>query len=188
VAEAIREQAEAMHSELSYSELRKLESIAGRHYWQTWARVPIRFDRSWRGRVPEHWHRVGARTSRIDGQWPRRAISPGHAAINYAYAVLLTEALIASYAMGFDPSLGLMHSDLRYRGGLAVDLMEPVRPLADERVLDLLEGRELVPGDVFETSRGIVRLGPSFLRLGLRSRTLPRRGSRGRPRSPRSCR
>ena len=160
VAEAIREQAEAMHSELSYSELRKLESIAGRHYWQTWARVPIRFDLSWGGATPEHWRRAGARTSRIDRQWPRRAITPAHAFLNYGYAVLETEALIASYALGFDPSLGLMHADVRYRGGLAIDLMEPLRPLVDERVLDRLEERELSRGDVLETPRGVCRVGP----------------------------
>ena len=164
VAEAIREQADAMHAELSYAELRKLESIAGRYYWQTWARVPIRFDLSWGGATPEHWRRAGARTSRIDRQWPRRAITPAHAFLNYGYAVLETEALIASYALGFDPSLGLMHADVRYRGGLAIDLMEPLRPLVDERVLDRLEERELSRGDVLETPRGVCRVGPRLAR------------------------
>jgi CRISPR/Cas system-associated endonuclease Cas1 len=30
---------------------------------------------------------------------------------------------------GLDPALGLMHTDTRYRGSLATDLMEPVRPM-----------------------------------------------------------
>jgi CRISPR-associated protein Cas1 len=159
VADAIREQARAMHPDLSYSELRKLESIAGRYYWQTWARVPIQFDRDWIDRVPEHWHRAGPRTSQMDRQWPRRAITPAHALLNYGYAILETEALIAAYTLGFDPSLGLMHADVRYRGGLAIDLMEPARPVVDELVLTLLEGQELQRGDVLETPRGVCRVG-----------------------------
>jgi CRISPR-associated endonuclease Cas1 len=160
IADAIREQAAAMHPTLDYGELRKLESIAGRYYWQTWTHVPVRFDRSWRNGVPEHWHTAGPRTSRIDNQWPRRAMTPAHAMLNYLYAVLETEAILACYATGFDPSIGLMHADVRYRRSLATDLMEPVRPVADGIVLDLLEQQVLRRGDALETARGVCRLGP----------------------------
>lgn len=162
IGDAIREQAEALHPDQSWAELRKLESIAGRYYWQTWALVPVRFDRKLRGSVPDHWHTAGPRTSRVDRQWPRRAMTPAHAALNYAYAILEAETMIAAYAIGFDPALGLMHSDSRYRGNLAVDLMEPLRPLADETVLDRLEERELHRGDVLETPRGVCRLGEAL--------------------------
>jgi CRISP-associated protein Cas1 len=164
IADAIREQADAMNPALSFAELRKLESIAGRYYWQTWTHVPIRFDSSWRKRIPEHWLRAGPRVSRIDGQWPRRAMTPAHAMLNYAYAILETEAIIAAYAIGFDPGIGLMHADVRYRHSLATDLMEPARPVADEAVLDLLEQRPLSQGDVLETPRGICRIGPNRAR------------------------
>jgi hypothetical protein len=59
-----------------------------------------------------------------------------------------------------DPALGLMHADTRYRGSLAADLMEPVRPIVDKIVLDLLTRRELDRGDVIETREGVCRLGP----------------------------
>jgi len=160
IPHAIRQQAEAMTPTLSFAELRKLESIAGRYYWQTWARVPIRFERSFEKIVPEHWHRAGPRTSKLDRQWPRRAMTPAHALLNYTYAILEAEALIAAYALGFDPSLGLMHADVRYRRSLAIDLMEPVRPIADELVLDLIERRTLCRGDAIETRRGVCRIGP----------------------------
>lgn len=159
IADAIRERAEAMSPNCSYTELRKLESIAGRYYWQTWARVPVRFDRSWRSQVPDHWHVAGPRTSKVDRQWPRRATTPVHAALNYVYAIAESEALLAAYAIGFDPAVGLMHADVRYRGSFAIDLMEPLRPIADEFVLDLLEQRELKRGDALETRRGVCRLG-----------------------------
>src|SRR5262249_26268665 len=132
VGDAIREQADGMQPEHSWAELRKLESIAGRYYWQTWTHFPIRYERCFSKEVPGHWHRAGPRTSKVDRQWPRRAMTPAHALLNYAYAILEAEAKLAAYGLGFDPSLGLMHADVRYRGGLALDLMEPVRPIADE--------------------------------------------------------
>jgi CRISPR-associated endonuclease Cas1 len=164
IGDAIREQAAAMHPGQSWGELRKLESIAGRYYWQTWARLPIKFERKIRGTVPEHWHTAGPRTSKVDRQWPRRAMTPVHAGVNYGYSILEAECAIAAYAVGFDPSIGLMHADVRYRGGLAVDLMEPLRPLVDEAVLDLFEQRELGREDVLETRQGICRVGERLAR------------------------
>ena len=57
-----------------------------------------------------------------------------------------------------------MHADVRYRSSLATDLMEPVRPLVDELVLDLLAGRTFQKGDFHETRRGVCRLGPDLAR------------------------
>jgi CRISPR-associated endonuclease Cas1 len=164
IGDAIREQAAAMHPRQSWGELRKLESIAGRYYWQTWALLPVRFERKIRGTVPEHWHTAGPRTSKVDRQWPRRAMTPVHGALNYAYSILEAECAIAAYAVGFDPSIGLMHADVRYRSGLSVDLMEPLRPVVDETVLDLFEQRELVRGDALETRHGICRVGQPLAR------------------------
>jgi CRISPR-associated protein Cas1 len=129
------------------NELRVAESIAGRIYWQCFANVPIRFDRHWRVNVPEHWHRAGPRTSPIDRKRAKRALTPAHALVNYLAAILQTEATIAAQRMGFDPTIGLMHADKRYRPSLASDLMEPVRPVADRIVLELLAGREFSRGD-----------------------------------------
>jgi len=103
-----------MHSGLTFTELRKLESAAGRNYWQTWARVPVRFDSSWRRRIPDHWHLAGPRTSAAEEKKrARKATTPVHALLNYTYAILETEATIAAHKLGFDPSLGLMHADQR---------------------------------------------------------------------------
>ena len=78
-----------------------------------------------------------------------------------------------------DPSLGILHTDKRYRGSLAADLMEAGRPAADELVLELLGDRELRRGDVYETREGVCRLGPELVRELARS---------GRSRGTRSCR
>ncbi len=141
------------------NELRVAESIAGRIYWQCFANVPISFDRGWRADVPEHWHRAGPRTSPIDRKRAKRALTPAHALVNYLAAILQTEATIAAQRMGFDPTIGLMHADKRYRPSLASDLMEPVRPVADRIVLELLKEREFSRGELVETRQGVCRLG-----------------------------
>ena len=111
--------------------------------------------------------RGGPRTSRLDRKRAKRALTPAHAMLNYLYAILESEATIAAHRMGFDPNLGLMHADKRYRASLASDLMEPARPAADEVAFDLLEANEIRRGDVHETREGICRLGPELAkRLG----------------------
>src|SRR5207249_8162005 len=100
----------------------------------------------------------------VDGKRPRKASTPAHAILNYLYAILQTEATIAAHKLGFDPSLGILHSDQRYRASLAADLMEPVRPVADELALALLEQRQLRRGEVVETREGVSRIGPPLAR------------------------
>lgn len=161
VSELIRRHAAALHPELEISRLREIESAAGRAYWQTWAQLPIAFDSAWAKRVPDHWHTAGPRTSKAENKKrARKATSPVHAMLNYTYAILETEATIACHTIGLDPSLGLMHTDLRYRGSLATDLMEPARPAADQLVLDMLAEHVFQRGELHETREGVCRLGP----------------------------
>ena len=161
---AILAQIPELERATTMNELRLAESIAGRQYWQCFADLPIRFERRWRAQVPEHWHRAGPRTSPGDCKRAKRAQTPTHAILNYLYAILQTEATIAAQRMGFDPTLGLMHADKRYRPSLASDLMEPARPAADRIVVELLGGRELMRGEVVETRQGICRLGVPLAR------------------------
>jgi hypothetical protein len=85
----------------------------------------------------------------------RRATTPGHALLNYAYAVLSGETRIALLAMGLDPAQGFLHRDL---DALVHDVMEPVRPLVDRWLLALLERQVFTPADFSEDRRGEVRL------------------------------
>jgi CRISPR/Cas system-associated endonuclease Cas1 len=164
VAAWIRDHVLRLHPELPVTKLRQIESAAGREYWRTWARLPVRFERAWAPLVPDHWHVAGPRTSQAENKRrARKATSPVHAILNYAYAILLTEATISCHAMGLDPSLGLMHVDLRYRSSLAADVMEPGRPVADALVLGLLQSRALRRGDIVETREGVCRVGPALV-------------------------
>jgi CRISPR/Cas system-associated endonuclease Cas1 len=133
-------------------------------YWQTLAALPLTFHASWRNAVRARWHRAGARTSPPSRfKSSRKAATPFHALINYGYAILDTETTIALDAHGCDPGMGILHTDKRYRGSLAHDLMEPVRPVVDGLIKDLAAGYQLARGEVFEI-RGVCRLGPPLAR------------------------
>jgi CRISPR-associated endonuclease Cas1 len=165
VAAVIQRELEKLRSCETLEALRASESVAGRWYWQTLAGLAVSFDARWRTAVPDHWRLAGPRTSPPSGfKSSRKAATPFHALINYGYAILETEATIALQAHGFAPGLGILHTDKRYRGSLAHDLMEPVRPVVDGLVIDLVQGEGLARGDVYETREGVCRLGDPLAR------------------------
>jgi hypothetical protein len=95
----------------------------------------------------------------------RKATNPANAILNYLYAIAEAEARLAALAVGCDPGLGIMHADQRARDSLACDLMEPVRPMVDAWVLDLLASRTFRRSDFFETREGVCRILPPLTRL-----------------------
>ena len=144
----------------SIEELRAAEGEAARNYWQAWHELPVRFRGRDSERVPEHWLSFGTRSSPLSRPSPRRAANAANALLNYVYAIVEAETRIASIAVGLDPAIGIMHADLRARDSLACDLMEAIRPQADEHVLELIKNREFHKNDFFETREGICRILP----------------------------
>ena len=78
--------------------------------------------------------------------------------LNYLYALLESETRLAVAVLGLDPGLGVLHMDAPARDSLAFDVMEPVRPMVDEYVLNWIDAdaearvvlrtaRRLVPPD-----------------------------------------
>ncbi|MFI5399192.1 MAG: CRISPR-associated endonuclease Cas1 [Candidatus Binatia bacterium] len=139
--------------------LRQLEAQAAVAYWDAWQNVRMPFAKRDDAAVPEHWRRFNTRSSPLTGQ-PRRAANPANALLNYCYAVLESEATIAALAIGLDPGLGILHADQRARASLACDLMEPVRPVVDGFVLEMLATRVFRRQDFFETREGVCRVLP----------------------------
>jgi CRISPR-associated protein Cas1 len=83
---------------------------------------------------------------------PRDAVN---ALLSLAYSVLAKDLTVTCYAVGFDPYVGFYHQPRFGRPALALDLMEPFRPLiADSAVLSAINTRMVTPGDV-------VRAGPA---------------------------
>lgn len=80
---------------------------------------------------------------------------PVNALLSLAYSVLSKDLTIVCHAVGFDPFLGFYHQPRFGRASLALDLMEPFRPLiADSAVLSAINTRMV-------TSRDFVRAGNS---------------------------
>ncbi len=145
--------------------VRWLEGRAADVYWGCFAGLPLRFAAADRRVVPEHWLRFGKRASPVHGLSPHNAITPANALFNYAYQVLETEMRIAILAVGLDPEMAVFHSDRRFRNSLAHDLMEPLRPLVDRYVIELIGRRTFSARDFAETRQGVTRLAPSLARL-----------------------
>lgn len=140
--------------------MRLIEAAAASAYWSAWSAVPVRFARTDADRVPGHWRAFGARTSPLTGS-PRSAANSANALLNYAYAILESEARIAALAIGLDPGIGVYHADLQARDSLACDVMEAVRPDVDAWLLQLLRERTFAFRDFFEVRTGVCRLMPA---------------------------
>ncbi len=88
---------------------------------------------------------------------PRDAVN---ALLSLAYSLLAKDLTIACYAVGFDPYLGYYHQPRFGRPALALDLMEPFRPLiADSAVLSAINTR-MVTGRDFVSAGSSVALTP----------------------------
>jgi CRISPR-associated protein Cas1 len=80
---------------------------------------------------------------------------PINALLSLAYSVLAKDLTIVCHAVGFDPFLGFYHQPRFGRAALALDLMEPFRPLiADSAVLTAINTRMV-------TLRDFIRTGPA---------------------------
>ena len=91
----------------------------------------------------------------FDGRNRRPPRDPINALLSLGYSLLTKGLTVACYAVGFDPYIGFYHQPRFGRPALALDLMEPFRPLiADSAVLTAVN-----TGMV--TARDFVRVGGS---------------------------
>jgi CRISP-associated protein Cas1 len=65
-------------------------------------------------------------------------------------------------ADGYDPNIGHLHAAKPDRPALVFDLMEPLRPIADRRVLEFVQSRISYPADFIIRSDGMCRLNPEM--------------------------
>ena len=141
----LKEMAERAECAGSLEELLGLEGNAARLYFGSFAGMikneegeagpDLRFDFEGRNRRP-----------------PR---DPVNALLSLAYSLLAKDLTVACYSVGFDPYIGYYHQPRFGRPALALDLMEPFRPLiADSAVLTAIN-----TGMV--TARDFVRVGGS---------------------------
>ncbi len=97
----------------SIERLRGYEGAAAARYFPAWARF-----------LPEAFP--------FERRSTRPPLNPVNACISFGATLLYNEVVSAIHARGLDPALGLLHATEDGRWSLALDLMEPFRPVLVE--------------------------------------------------------
>jgi CRISP-associated protein Cas1 len=144
VLEQMREMAERAEESVSLEELLGIEGNGARLYFGAFAGMvkqesvgsELGFDFTTRNRRP-----------------PR---DPVNALLSLAYSLLSKDLTVACAAVGFDPMMGFYHQPRFGRPALALDLMEPFRPLiAESAVLNAINTRMVTPKDFVRAGRAV---------------------------------
>lgn len=94
---------------------------------------------------------------------------PVNALLSFSYALLVKESLVALWSEGLDPWWGLHHRPRHGRPALALDFMEPFRPvIADSVVLTAINTGMVRPRD-FETNSNGCAMKPVARKALLRA-------------------
>jgi CRISP-associated protein Cas1 len=153
----------------SVDEVRLSEALAAAAYFKAWQGIPL----AWRNRarcpVPDDWLTTQKRNTIASGGWRsnRNAKHPVNAILNYAYAMVSSQAHVDALANGYDPRRGIMHHDRDDGDALAFvfDLIEPRRPLVDAAVLRFVRRTPLSGADFAVRSDGVCRLAPQLAKV-----------------------
>lgn len=91
----------------------------------------------------------------FEGRNRRPPKDPVNALLSFAYAMLTREWTVTLSAVGLDPYRGFYHQLRHGRPALALDMMEPFRPLvADSVVLTVINNGEVQPEDFIHSAAG----------------------------------
>lgn len=81
---------------------------------------------------------------------------PVNALLSYSYALLAKDLAVIAASVGFDPYLGFYHLPRPGRPALALDLMEPFRPLiAESVVITAINNRMVYPEHFIPAGKGV---------------------------------
>lgn len=81
---------------------------------------------------------------------------PVNALLSLAYSMLAKDLTVVCHAVGFDPFIGFYHQPRFGRAPLALDLMEPFRPLiADSAVLTAINTKMVRPEDFVRAGNAV---------------------------------
>jgi len=116
-----------------------IEGFASADFYSVWGRfLPEEFPFERRTRRPPH--------------------NPVNACLSFISTVLYQEMVTACFAAGLDPALGCLHATENDRWSLALDLMEPLRPVIVEALTLDLFSRNILDSSHFEPQNGGIYL------------------------------
>lgn len=103
------------------------------------------------GMLPDEF----AKLFETNGRQRRPAPDPVNACLSFAYSMLTHECTASLRTARLEPSIGAFHVSRPGRPALALDLMEPFRPLiADSLTITAFQKGELKPGHFTQTAAG----------------------------------
>jgi CRISPR-associated protein Cas1 len=92
----------------------------------------------------------------FEGRNRRPPRDPINALLSLGYSLLAKDLTVACYAVGFDPYVGYYHQPRFGRPALALDLMEPMRPLiVDSAVLTAVNTGMVSPRDFTRVAQSV---------------------------------
>ena len=93
----------------------------------------------------------------FEGRNRRPPRDPINALLSFAYSLLTKDWVVVLTTVGLDPLMGLYHQPRYGKPALALDLMEPFRPvIADSTVVSAVNNGEIRPGDFLEREGGVL--------------------------------
>lgn len=145
------------------STLLSTEGVAAMYYFQYWYSLPLKWKGLARKPIPPEWMRIGTRIGRNNSN--QFAMHPVNAILNYVYGVLENQVRTHVLVRGVDPTIGYIHLAGNNRSALIFDLMEPLRPIMDKKILEFISSRIFSPDDFILNKDGTCRLHPQFARF-----------------------
>lgn len=143
VASDLQESVEAAERSTQMDELRGHEGNAAAIYFAHFA-----------GMFKEGAAEIAARFD-DNGRQRRPPPDPINAVLSFAYSMLTNECVAACRLASLEPTLGALHASRPGRPALALDLMEPFRPLiADSIAVSAFNRGELSEGHFLNTAAG----------------------------------
>ena len=112
-------------------------------YFRAWSAIQLKWQTTKRYPIPTEWRKYTSRSAvRLRQHSNNRATHPVNAMLNYAYGILTARMQVQLIAEGFDPTIGILHDHKNRRGtypAFVLDRMEPMRPVVDRAVLELID-------------------------------------------------
>jgi CRISPR-associated protein Cas1 len=138
VSKRIDRNIEALKTNLSLDELRGVEGDSAKSYFSV-------FDKLITAQKEDF---------KFEGRNKRPPMDNTNALLSFVYTLLVHDVQSALETVGLDPAVGFLHRDRPGRAGLALDLMEELRPFFADRLVLSLINLQRVKGAGFRQMEG----------------------------------